>query len=376
MACPTSSAILERVRALPGVTAVGSIQHLPMTGYNWTAQTYRADRPPLQGQTAPSAVWRFIGWDYFAAMGIHAARGPRVHRRRTPRQRRPWRSSTKRSRAASSATFRAPIGQRLVSVSGRGKDEPEIVGVVSDVRFQSLDKPGEPEIYRPLAQTFMFPMGFVVRTDGPPAQLVAAVRQAAYDVDPAIPVGDLQPLSSLVAGTLGRPRLLALLLSVFAGIGLVLGVVGVYGVVAYRVRQQEREFGIRLALGARPDRVLTTVLAQGAGYAAAGLAIGLPAAFALARLMDSVIFGITSHDAVTLRRTAGHRRGRDHRGHTAPGTTSGAGRPSADDARVGVGSRPPAARSSRRLRRLLGLGASPLAGPRPFGRGSGARVER
>ena len=296
---PYFERILERVRALPGVTAVGSIQHLPMTGYNWTAQTYRADRPPMQGQTAPSAVWRFIGWDYFAAMGIHLRAG------------RAFTSQDAATTAAVAIVNEAlarrefgdvsrAVGQRLVSISGRSKDEPEIVGVVSDIRFQSLDTPGEPEIYRPLAQTFMFPMGFVVRTDGPPAQLVAAVRQAAYDVDPAIPVGDLQPLSSLVAGTLGRPRLLALLLSVFAGIGLMLGVIGVYGVVAYRVRQQEREFGIRLALGARPDRVLTTVLAQGAGYAAAGLAMGLPAAFALARLIDSVMFGITSHDAVTF----------------------------------------------------------------------------
>ena len=126
------------------------------------------------------------------------------------------------------------------------------------------------------------------------------MRQAALDVDPSIPVADLQPMSTLIAGSLGRPRLLTLLLSVFAAIGLALGVVGVYGVVAYRVREQERELGIKLALGARPDRILTGVLRQGLAHAAIGLAIGLPAAFALAQLMSSVVFGVTTHDPLTF----------------------------------------------------------------------------
>jgi putative ABC transport system permease protein len=296
---PYFERVLERVRALPGVTAVGSIQHLPMTGYNWTSNVYRSDQPPAAGTTPPSAVWRFIGWDYFQAMGVPLEAG-RVftvqdHAKSTPVAI----VNEAFARRAFGDPLRA-VGQRVVTLTGRGKEEPEIVGVVADIRFQSLDKASEPEIYRPLAQTFMFPMGFVVRTDGPPAQLAAAVRQAAYEIDPAVPVADLQPLSSLIAGTLGRPRLLAMLLSVFAAIGLLLGIVGVYGVVTYRVRQQEREFGIRLALGARPTGVLQGVIVQGAVYAAAGLALGLPAAFALTRLMDSVIFGITSHDPLTF----------------------------------------------------------------------------
>jgi hypothetical protein len=172
--------------------------------------------------------------------------------------------------------------------------------VTRDVRFESLDKAPTPEIYRPLAQTFMFPMAFVVRTSGEPAQLGAAVRQAGFAVDPTIPVAELQPLSSLIAGSLGRPRMLALLLSVFAAAGLALGVVGVYGVVAYRVRQQEREFGIRLALGAGPERIARGVMSQGARYAAAGVLIGLPLALGLARLMESVVFGVTTHDPLTF----------------------------------------------------------------------------
>jgi ABC-type antimicrobial peptide transport system permease subunit len=104
----------------------------------------------------------------------------------------------------------------------------------------------------------------------------------------------------MIAGTLGRPRLLSFLLTVFAGAGLLLGLVGVYGVVAYRVRQREREIGIRLALGAEPTRMAHGVLAQGIGHALVGLAIGLPAAFFLSRVMSTVVFGITTRDPLTF----------------------------------------------------------------------------
>jgi ABC-type antimicrobial peptide transport system permease subunit len=194
----------------------------------------------------------------------------------------------------------AALGRRLTSYSAGGEQATTVVGIIRDVRFLALDKPADPEIYRPLAQTFMFPMAFVVRTSGEPVHIAAAVRQAAFSVDPMIAVAEMQPLTQLVAGTLGRPRLLASLLMVFAAVGLTLGLIGVYGVVAYRVRQQERELGIRVALGAAPDRITSGVFRQGAVYAIAGLIIGVPLAFALSRLMSSVVFGVTTYDPVTF----------------------------------------------------------------------------
>jgi ABC-type antimicrobial peptide transport system permease subunit len=140
----------------------------------------------------------------------------------------------------------------------------------------------------------------VVRTQGPPARIAAAVRQIAYEIDPVVPVAELQPYTTLIAGTLGRPRLVGFLLTVFAAAGLGLGLIGVYGVVAYRVRQREREIGIRLALGARPSTMARSVVAQGVRHAAAGVAIGLPAAFLLSRVMGSMLFGVTTHDPVTF----------------------------------------------------------------------------
>lgn len=302
--------VLARVKAMPGVREVGAIQHLPMSGYNWTANVWRSENPPAPGATRPQAIWRFTGWDYFKTMGI-AVRAGRTF------------TAADRSDAPQVAVINealahrefgsaaAAVGRRLTSFSAGGEQDVEVVGVVADVRFMALDKPSQPEIYRPLAQTFMFPMAFVVKIDGAApgsasdasarqAEIAARIRQAAFAVDPTIAVAELQPLTSLIAGTLGRPRLLAMLLSVFAAAGLALSVIGVYGVVAYRVRQQEREFGIRLALGAGPARIARNVARQGAGYAGAGLVVGLPAAWLLTRLMESVLFGVGTHDVTTF----------------------------------------------------------------------------
>jgi predicted permease len=291
--------VLERVRAIPAVTSVGAIQHLPMSGYNWTANVWRPESPPAPGAERPSAIWRFVGWDYFATMGIQLRAG----RPFTEDDRAGAPGVAVINEALAEREFgsaEAALGRRLTSYSAGGTQDAEVVGIVRDVRFMSLDRPAQPELYRPLAQTFMFPMAFVVRTNGDPSAVAAAVRRAAFDIDPTIAVAEMQPLTALIASSLGRPRLLALLLSVFAAVGLMLGVIGVYGVVAYRVRQQQREFGIRLALGAGPDHIAQSVLRQGATHAALGLLIGLPAAFASTRLMASVLFGVTTHDPLTF----------------------------------------------------------------------------
>jgi ABC-type antimicrobial peptide transport system permease subunit len=133
-----------------------------------------------------------------------------------------------------------------------------------------------------------------------PAGLAGAVRQAAYEVDPAVPVADLQSLPAVLADSLGRPQLLALLFSIFAVIGVLLSAIGLYGVVAVRVGQRMREMGIRMALGASPRSLARGVVGQGLGYAICGLLVGTPAAFVVARYMDSVIFGITARDPLTF----------------------------------------------------------------------------
>ena len=291
----------ERVAALPGVTDVGLTAHPPMSGYSWTTNARRSDQPLAPGETAPSVGWRFIHADYLKAMRIPLKYG------------RPF--------AGSDVTNSTPValinetmarqfynepstavGQTMIIRSGRtgGDENVQIVGVIGDIRHRGLNQDPMPELFRPLTQTFMFPMAMVARTSGPPEQIAAAVRQAAFEIDPVVPVAEMQPYTQMIAGTLGRPRLLSYLLTIFAAAGLALGLIGVYGVVAYRVRQREREIGIRLALGARPSTMATTVVTQGVQHAIAGIAIGLPAAFLLSRVMSSMVFGITTRDPLTF----------------------------------------------------------------------------
>jgi putative ABC transport system permease protein len=296
---PYLEQVVARLRALPGATSVGSIQHLPLSGYNWTANIHPVERPPAPGSTPPSVVWRFIGWDYFETMRIPLRAGRRFTNIDTTKSTLVGIVNETFARQQYGSA-NAAIGRHVKSVSARGSEEVEIVGVTGDVRFASLDRAPRPELYRPLAQTFMFPMAFVVRTSADPVQLSAAVRQAAYAVDPTVPVAELRSLEALLASSLGRPRFLAFLLSLFAAVGLLLTVVGVYGVVAYWVRQREREFGIRLALGAAPQRIAGGVLRQGIVYAVIGLSLALPAAFALTQLMRTVVYGVSVHDPVTF----------------------------------------------------------------------------
>lgn len=293
--------VTQRLEALPGVTAVGAAGHLPMSGYSWMIPVRRADEPPAPGAEVPQAGWRFVWGDYFRAMRMPLSVGRHFTDADTATTAPVVIINETLARRFFGEPGRA-LGQRIVQKGGGqpGDTLLDIVGVVGDVRHHGLHEPPPAEIYRPLAQTFMFPMSVVVRSSGTTGRLAAAVRLAVHEVDSTIPVADLQPLGEMLAGTLSRPRLLALLLSVFAGVGLLLSVVGLYAVVALGVSQREREFGIRLALGASSRRIAAGVVARGLSYAAAGLAIGLPAAFALTRFMESVLFGVTTYDPLTF----------------------------------------------------------------------------
>ncbi len=298
---PYMTEVVERVRALPGVRSVGAIAHLPLSGYAWTIPTRRFDQPLAPGASPPLSGWRFIWWDYFETMRIPV----RLGRAFTEADRADTPAVAVVNETYAREQFGEPgaaLGQRIVQYGGGrpGEEVIEIVGIVGDVRHLGLDQPPVPEIFRPLTQTFMFPMQFVVRASGDLAALAPLVRGIAHDADATVPVADLQPLAGLLADTLGRPRLLAMLLTVFAAAGLLLSVLGVYGVAAYRVQQQAREIGIRLALGATRRGIARRVVRQGVLHAVVGLAVGLPAAFASARLMSSVVYGISTRDPLTF----------------------------------------------------------------------------
>jgi ABC-type antimicrobial peptide transport system permease subunit len=167
------------------------------------------------------------------------------------------------------------------------------------VRHVSLTAEATPVIYTAVSSGSIPSMMVAIRTADDPLALVPAVREAIRRIDRNVPISDVQTMRTRVGTSLDRPRFVLLVLSGVAGIGLVLAIAGIAGVVAYSAARRRRELGIMVALGARPGRILRLVLSEGLGYAAAGLAIGLPVAVAASRLLRSLVFGVTPTDPAT-----------------------------------------------------------------------------
>jgi ABC-type antimicrobial peptide transport system permease subunit len=174
-----------------------------------------------------------------------------------------------------------------------------VIGVVGNVRHDSLVTAPVPEIYTTISDTSINAMMVAVRTGGEPLSLVPAVRSAIWSIDRHTPISDVQTLSARVGASLARPRLLGVVLGGLASVGLLLVVLGVYGVVAYSVAQRTREIGIMIALGAERGRVVGSVLSEGLRFAVLGTAVGVPAALAATRLLRTVLYGVTPADPAT-----------------------------------------------------------------------------
>ena len=282
----------RRLAALPGVSNVGAVQHLPLTGFNWQGAIDVEHRPTAAGQTRPNATWRSVVGNYFATMQIPVLRG----RAFAPSD----------TRAAPpvviiNATMAKhfwpgddPIGQRIKVGNGTRNDWATIVGVVGDVRFSSPDAPATDEVYRPNAQQGLSFMHFVIRTSGDPLAHAADVRTAVRSLDTTVPIADLRALSELTATANATRRTIAELLSGFALLGLVLGTIGVYGVVSFGVAQRMRELGIRSALGAQQQHLVAMVIGGGLRMALGGIVVGTIVAIVASRSLNALVFGVST----------------------------------------------------------------------------------
>jgi putative ABC transport system permease protein len=290
--------VLQRVRAVAGVRAAGAIQHLPLSGFSWNASLDIDGHYVPPGGSQPLAGLRIVTPGYFTALGQPVIAGRPIERADVGAL-----TTVVVNATLATKYFGAPasaIGRTLRIRGGRIQSEwMRIVGVVADVHHTSLTAAPLPEIYTPVGKTTIPAMMLAVRSDGDPRALVPAVREAIWSVYRDVPVSDIQTMESRVGESLGRPRLLTTLLSMFAGLGVLLATVGVYGVVSYSVSQRRRELGIMMALGAARGRVMRSVLREGLGYAAAGLAIGVPAAAAASRMLRTLVYEVRPTDAAT-----------------------------------------------------------------------------
>jgi ABC-type antimicrobial peptide transport system permease subunit len=176
----------------------------------------------------------------------------------------------------------------------------EIVGIVADVRHYGLSRPITYQMYEPFAQRAMSSMTIVVRGTGDPAAMVPDIRARLAAVDAEQPLGDVKPMSQIVSESVARQRFAVVLLSIFAGVALLLAIVGIYGVISDAVTQRTREIGIRLALGARSSDCIRLMMRQGILPVAIGLVVGLAGAFAASRVIASLLYEVSATDPTTL----------------------------------------------------------------------------
>jgi predicted permease len=291
-----SGPLLERLRGLKGVTAVGLGTDLPLDG-NSSAGLYSVEgMPPVTAQNEPRAYNHRVSPGFFAALRIPIIAG---------------RSFTEDEMVRSPSPV--VVSERLVKRFWPGEDPigkriklgPQsstaawrsIVGVVSDVKYRGLPEnpTADPDVYLPFAERNP-QVGLAIRTSLPPSLLIPAVRTAIREADASIPIYDVATMDELVASQTSQSRFTMWLMGVFAGVALVLSVIGIYGVMSYLVTQRTREIGIRLALGAANRDILRLVVGDGARLIAAGIAFGALMSLALQRVVASVLFGVSAAD--------------------------------------------------------------------------------
>jgi putative ABC transport system permease protein len=288
---------VERVSALPGVTAAGAVNFLPFAGPGAATGFTVVGRPaPLPGE-GPVTEVRVTDENYFRTMGIPVLGGRTYSAQEATAERHV--AVVSESLARKYFPGEDPVGQRIV-VDMKEKPEPtEIVGVVGDVKRQSLDEEPRPTVYWPPPELTYSTMTLVVRAGGDPAGLAAAARREIQSIDPEQPVADVRTMRQLLAESVGRARFSAWLLGLFAVVALVLAGVGLYGVMSYAVAQRTHEIGLRVALGAQGRDILRLVIGHGMLLAAVGLAVGLAGALALTRLMRGLLFEVSATDPAT-----------------------------------------------------------------------------
>jgi putative ABC transport system permease protein len=290
--------LLARFEAMPGVRASGAISFLPLGGGENLALFTVEGSPAAPGQE-PTAERRVVTPGYFAAMGVALRNGRSFTAEDNLSQ--PQVVVINETMARRFFGGENPVGRRL-KLAGVDNDSPgrAIVGVVRDVKSQSLEAETRPQLYLPLAQWARNGMSVVLRVEGDPLGMVSAARAETKALDPFLPLAKVRTMPQILAAATGVRRLNAILLALFAGSALLLTVVGLYGVIAYLVGRRVREIGVRMALGAGRGHILRLILAQGMKPVAVGGALGIVASIALTRLMKTLLFGVSATDPLTF----------------------------------------------------------------------------
>jgi putative ABC transport system permease protein len=294
-------ALLERVRALPGVRAAGLSLFLPLEGLAFPIPFQLASHP-VAATERPRGRLHFASEGHFETFGMTLRAGRFFTERDN--------ESVPRVAIVNEAFVRehlkkeAPLGQRLlmglpvVGTYGVGPEVAwEIVGVIADVR-----EPGGrtfPRIYVPAMQWPQAGGALAVRTDLDAAAMVKAIRAVVRSLDPGVPVTNVRGMREIAMSSVSRPKMHAWVMGAFASVALILAALGIYGVMSYAVAQRSHELGIRMALGAQPRDLLRMTLRYGLAMACAGLALGLAGALTLTRVLQNLLYNVKATDPLT-----------------------------------------------------------------------------
>jgi predicted permease len=298
--------LTERASRIPGVQSAGLTSRLPLQAnglnqnplYPEDDATYATKLPPLQLFTAANG-------EYFHTMRIPLVAGRTFDRLDAQRANEAIVSMTTAKQFWKDSTGEAALGKRFRPLPGA--PFYTVIGVAGDVRDTALSAPPTAAVYFPevagtdaVSKQIRRTMALVLRTNAESAGVDASVRQIAHDIDPTIPVFDVKPMATIVSSSLARLTFVILVLGSAAVVTLLLGVVGLYGVLAYLVTLRTRELGIRMALGATPRRVASAMTRYGLTLAAIGLVVGLASFALVARFIDAQLFGVRASDPLTL----------------------------------------------------------------------------
>ncbi len=288
--------LMDRIKALPGVDGASGVVTLPLTGAFESTDLILAGQESLPNAQRPEADYTTVTPDFFRTMQIPLLQGRQFTTQDTKGTpgviiindilaRRCWPGED-------------PIGKHFTV--GFEKTPREIVGVVASIKQTTLAAAGRPAMYMPHLQSPSSGMTVLVRTSGAPMAMAAAVREQVWAIDKNVPVTHVQTMDQVFGDSVAQPRFSMLVVGLFAALALVLASVGIYGVMAYSVSRRAHEIGVRMALGARTGQVLKLVLKEGMTLTLMGIAVGLFGAFALTRLMATLLFGVTAKDPSTF----------------------------------------------------------------------------
>jgi len=291
------SSLLEKIRAIPGVRAVGIINQLPIRDPYNNTYVYAASRPPIDPGDRKTAFQRTVFPGYFAAMGIPLMAGRDVQD--TDREGMPPVLVISETMARELFPGENPVGQKIVADFGQPATA-EATGVVGDVMCNSLSDNRKWTMYGSYRQRRLSTMRLAVRTFANPTSIAGAVRDELRALDPNIPLAHIATLESWIARSTAGSRVITVLLSLFAASAMLLSAMGLYGVLAYYVVQRRHEIGVRIAIGACRRNVMTMVLCRGIWLVMLGLVIGIAASLAAGRLVRQLLFGMQPADPATF----------------------------------------------------------------------------